>query len=188
VDDLPRVLNAMKNVASMGGGQTVPVSTAQATPGIAAPPTPNGLPVEAFDRDFKSKLATGVLLTTDNEIDQTTGTIKLKAQFPNEDNSLFPNQFVNVRLLVDVQRDAILIPTAAIQRSSQGSYIYVVMQNQTVQMRPITVLHTQGELSSIQSGVQQGELVVVDGVDKLRSGSRVTVQLAANPITPGATQ
>jgi membrane fusion protein, multidrug efflux system len=187
-DELPRVLNAMKNVASVGGGQTVPVSQSQATPGIAEPPLPAGLPVEAFDRDFKSKLATGVLLTTDNEIDQTTGTIKLKAQFPNEDNSLFPNQFVNVRLLVDVQRQALLIPTAAIQRSSQGSYIYVVMQNQTVQMRPVKILHTQGELSSIESGVQPGELVVVDGVDKLRSGSRVTVQLAANPITPGATQ
>lgn len=187
-DDLPRVMNAMKNVATVGGGQTVPVSQTQSTSSATAPPTPSGLPVEAFDRDFKTKLATGVLLTTDNEIDQTTGTIKLKAQFANEDNALFPNQFVNVRLLVDIQRNAILIPTVAIQRSSTGSYIYVVMPNQTVQMRPIKVLHTQGELSSIESGVQQGELVVVDGVDKLRSGSRVTVQLAANPITPGATQ
>jgi membrane fusion protein, multidrug efflux system len=186
-DDLPRVMNAMKNVASVGGGQTVPVSQTQSTPGTTTS-TPTGLPVEAFDRDFKTQIATGVLLTTDNQIDQTTGTIKLKAQFPNEDNALFPNQFVNVRLLVDVQHDAILIPTAAIQRSSTGSYIYVVMQDQTVQMRPIKVLHTQGELSSIQSGAQPGELVVVDGVDKLRSGSRVTVQLAANPITPGATQ
>jgi len=187
-DDLPRVLNAMKHIASVAGGATIPVSTPQETPGIAAPPLPAGLPVEAFDRDFKTKLATGVLLTTDNQIDQTTGTIKLKAEFPNQDNSLFPNQFVNVRLLVDVQHDATLIPTAAIQRSSQGSYIYVVMPDQTVQMRPITVLHTQGELSSLESGVQPGELVVVDGVDKLRSGSRVSVQLAANPITPGATQ
>jgi membrane fusion protein, multidrug efflux system len=187
-DDLPRVLNAMKHVASVTPGTTIPVSSPQETPGIAAPPMPTGLPVEAFDRDFKSKLATGVLLTTDNEIDQTTGTIKLKAQFPNEDNALFPNQFVNVRLLVDVQHEAILVPTAAIQRSSQGSYIYVVMPNQTVEMRPVKVLHIQGELSSIESGVQPGELVVVDGVDKLRSGSRVSVQLAANPITPGATQ
>ncbi len=185
-DELPRVMNAMKHVASVTGGATIPVSTQQQTSGMAPPPL--GLPVEAFDRDFKTKRAVGVLLTTDNEIDQSTGTIKLKAQFPNEDNALFPNQFVNVRLLVDVQHDAILIPTAAIQRSSTGSYIYVVMANQTVQMRPIKVLNTQGELSSIESGAQPGELVVVDGVDKLRSGSRVSVQLAANPITPGATQ
>jgi multidrug efflux pump subunit AcrA (membrane-fusion protein) len=177
---------------SRPSGATVPVTATAATQGPAATPTtelqPTGLPVDAYDRDFKTKLATGTLLTTDNEIDQTTGTIKLKAQFPNEDNALFPNQFVNVRLLVDVKRGATLIPTAGIQRSSQGSFVYVVKPDQTVEMRVVKVGNTQGELSSLESGVQPGELVVVDGMDKLRAGSKVTVQLAANPITPGATQ
>jgi multidrug efflux system membrane fusion protein len=187
-DELPRVVNAMKNVASLTGA-AVPASAAAASATAVAPATAGaGLPVDAYDRDFKTKLATGTLLTTDNEIDQTTGTIKLKAQFPNQDNTLFPNQFVNVRMLVDVERGATLIPTAGIQRSSQGSFVYVVRPDQKVQMRPVKVGNTQGELSSIDTGVKPGELVVVDGMDKLRTGSRVTVQLAANPITPGATQ
>jgi multidrug efflux system membrane fusion protein len=187
-DELPRVVNAMKNVASLTGA-AVPASAAAASATAVAPATVGaGLPVDAYDRDFKTKLATGTLLTTDNEIDQTTGTIKLKAQFPNQDNTLFPNQFVNVRMLVDVERGATLIPTAGIQRSSQGSFVYVVRPDQKVQMRPVKVGNTQGELSSIDTGVKPGELVVVDGMDKLRTGSRVTVQLAANPITPGATQ
>ncbi|HUA36340.1 MAG TPA: efflux RND transporter periplasmic adaptor subunit [Candidatus Binataceae bacterium] len=187
-DDLPRVTNAMKNLAE-ASGSAVMVSTGGELPGAsAAAATHNGLPVEAYDRDFKTKLAMGFLLTTDNQIDQTTGTIKLKAQFPNNDSTLFPNQFVNVRLLVDTQREATLIPTAAIQRSSQGSFVYVVQQDQTVAMRPVKVANTQGEITSVASGVQPGELVVVDGTDKLRTGSRVAVQLAANPTTPGATQ
>ncbi|HEY6420260.1 MAG TPA: efflux RND transporter periplasmic adaptor subunit, partial [Candidatus Binataceae bacterium] len=210
-DDLPRVISAMKNVAGATGA-TIPVLSTQTPSADAASPknpratrvtnasamppaglapaglAPAGLPVDAYDRDFKTKLATGTLLTTDNEIDQTTGTIKLKAQFPNDDNALFPNQFVNVRLLVETKRDATLIPTAGIQRSSQGSYVYVVKPDQTVEMRVVKVGSAQGELSSIDSGVQPGELVVVDGMDKLRAGSRVAVQLAANPISPGATQ
>jgi multidrug efflux system membrane fusion protein len=186
-DELPRVVSAMRNVASLTD-VVVPASAAASAIPRALATAGAGLPVDAYDRDFKSKLATGILLTTDNQIDQTTGTIKLKAQFPNEDNALFPNQFVNVRMLVDVKRGATLIPTAGIQRSSQGSFVYVVMPDQTVQMRLVKVGNTQGELSSIETGVQPGELVVVDGMDKLRSGSRVAVQLAANPITPGATQ
>jgi membrane fusion protein, multidrug efflux system len=185
-DDLPRVVSAMKNVGSVTDA-AIPVSATTTNPAVPATPGA-GLPVDAYDRDFKVKLATGTLLTTDNEIDQTTGTIKLKAQFANEDNALFPNQFVNVRMLVDVKRETTLIPTAAIQRSSQGSFVYVIQQDQTVAMRLVKVGNTQGELSSLDSGVQPGELVVVDGMDKLRAGSRVTVQLAANPTTPGATQ
>ncbi|MGD0075593.1 MAG: MdtA/MuxA family multidrug efflux RND transporter periplasmic adaptor subunit [Candidatus Binataceae bacterium] len=148
----------------------------------------NKLPVEAWDRDFKTRLASGALLTLDNQIDQSTGTIRLKAVFPNEDNSLFPNQFVNAKLLVGTMRGVVLVPTAAVQRSSQGTFTYVVQEDQSVQIRNVTVSATQGDLAAIASGLKTGELVVTDGVDKLRQGARVSVQLAANPVVPGATQ
>ncbi len=143
------------------------------------------LPVDAFDRDFKHKLGSGSLLTTDNQIDQSTGTIKLKAAFPNEDNSLFPNQFVNARLLVDTIPNAILIPSAGLQRSQQGSFVYAVKPDHTVEMRPVTVGATQGDVIAISKGLQVGDLVVTDGVDKLQQGSHVSVQTAALP--PGST-
>src|SRR5262245_6304883 len=146
------------------------------------------LPVQAYDRSLKTMLATGTLLTLDNQIDQSTGTVKLKASFPNEDNALFPNQFVNAKLLVETKHDAVLIPSAAVQRSSQGSFVYVVKPNQTVDMRMVRVSAAQNGTAAIESGLSPGELVVVDGTDKLRQGSRVSVQLAANPISSGATQ
>jgi len=146
------------------------------------------LPVEAYDRSLKTMLATGTLLTLDNQIDQSTGTVKLKASFPNEDNALFPNQFVNAKLLIETKRDAVLVPSAAVQRSSQGSFVYVVKPDQTVDMRLVKVSAAQSGTAAIESGLNQGELVVVDGTDKLRQGSRVSVQLAANPISSGATQ
>ena len=139
------------------------------------------LPVEAYDRDFKHKLAAGTLLTTDNQIDQSTGTIKLKASFPNEDNALFPNQFVNAKLLVNTLRNAILIPAAGLQRSQQGSFVYVVKPDQTVEMRSVTVGATQGEVIAIDKGLAAGDLVVTDGVDKLQQGSHVNAQTAAIP-------
>jgi membrane fusion protein, multidrug efflux system len=139
------------------------------------------LPVEAYDRDLKHKLAAGTLLTTDNQIDQTTGTIKLKASFPNDDNSLFPNQFVNARLLVNTLHDAILIPAAGLQRSQQGSFVYVVKPDHTVEMRSVTLLATQGDVIAIAKGLAAGDMVVTDGVDKLQQGSRVNVQTAALP-------
>lgn len=142
------------------------------------------LPVEAYDRDFKHKLAVGALLTTDNQIDQTTGTIKLKAAFPNQDNSLFPNQFVNARLLVNTIQNTIVIPAAGLQRSQQGSFVYVVKPDKTVEMRPVTVGATQGDLVSIDKGLASGDLVVTDGVDKLQQGAHVSVQTAALP--PGS--
>jgi membrane fusion protein, multidrug efflux system len=139
------------------------------------------LPVEAYDRDFKRKLATGALLTTDNQIDQTTGTIKLKAAFPNTDNALFPNQFVNARLLINTIQNTIVIPAAGLQRSQQGSFVYVVKPDKTVEMRPVTVGATQGDLVAIDKGLACGDLVVTDGVDKLQQGSHVSVQTAALP-------
>jgi len=143
------------------------------------------LPVEAYDRDFKHQLAAGTLLTTDNQIDQTTGTIKLKASFPNEDNVLFPNQFVNAKLLVNTLHNTILIPAAGLQRSQQGSFVYVVKPDQTVEMRSVTVGASQGDVIAIDKGLAAGDLVVTDGVDKLQQGSHVSVQTAAIP--PGST-
>jgi multidrug efflux system membrane fusion protein len=139
------------------------------------------LPVAAYDRDLKHKLADGTLLTTDNQIDQSTGTIKLKAAFPNDDNALFPNQFVNARLLVNTIQNSILIPAAGLQRSQQGSFVYVVKPDHTVEMRPVTVGATQGDVVAIDKGLAAGDQVVTDGVDKLQQGARVSVQTAALP-------
>ena len=140
------------------------------------------LPVDAYDRGFKNQRASGTLLTMDNEIDQNTGTVKLKASFANEDNALFPNQSVSTRLLVGTMHDAVLIPAAGEQRSSQGIFVYVVNHDRTVAMRNVVVGATQGGTAAIDQGVNPGELVVVDGTDKLRHGGSVSVQLAANPI------
>jgi multidrug efflux system membrane fusion protein len=131
------------------------------------------IPVEAYDRDQKAKLASGKLVAIDNQIDTTTGTVKLKAEFPNRDNALFPNQFVNVRLLVDVLRDATLVPTAAIQRGTQGTFVFVVKEDQSVTVRPVKAGPMQGEKTALTEGVAAGEWVVVDGVDKLREGGKV---------------
>ena len=133
------------------------------------------LPVEAWDREQKMKLASGVLQSIDNQIDTTTGTVKLKAQFANQDESLFPNQFVNVRMLIDTLHDAVLIPTAAIQRGSQGTFVYVVKEDSSVAVRPVALGPAKGEITSVGRGLQAGEKVVVDGADKLREGAKVEV-------------
>jgi multidrug efflux system membrane fusion protein len=134
------------------------------------------LPVEAYDRAEQRKLSTGSLLTLDNEIDQTTGTVRLKAVFPNTDNHLFPNQFVNARLQLDVKHGATVVPTAAIQRSPRGPFVYVVKSDQTVEVRPVTVGVTDGDDVAIDTGLSVGEPVVVDGAERLRDGSPVTPQ------------
>ena len=145
------------------------------------------LPVEAFDREQKRQLATGSLLTVDNQIDPTTGTVRLKAIFPNSGNELFPNQFVNARLLFDVKRQTTLVPTAAIQRGPQGAFVYVVKADQTVGVRPVGVGVTQGDQTSIDKGLSPDELVVVDGTEKLKEGSKVDVQ-APGGKTPRTTR
>jgi multidrug efflux system membrane fusion protein len=134
------------------------------------------LPVEAYDRERRRRLATGSLLTVDNQIDQTTGTVRLKAVFPNADQSLFPNQFVNARLRFDVKQAATVVPAAAIQRSARGSLVYVVKSDQTVEARPVAVGVTDGDDVSIDTGLNVGEQVVVDGADRLRDGSQVELQ------------
>jgi membrane fusion protein, multidrug efflux system len=131
------------------------------------------LRVEVYDRDQKTRLALGALLTVDNQIDTTTGTVRLKAQFPNDDNNLFPNQFVNVRMLIDIRRDVTTVPSAAIQRGTQGIYVYVVKDDRTVTLRLVKTGPSEGDMTTIESGVKSGELVVVDGTDRLREGAKV---------------
>jgi len=131
------------------------------------------LAVDAYDRADKVKLASGTLLTVDNQIDPATGTVKLKAQFANVENSLFPNQFANVHMLLDVKRDATLVPTAAIQRGTLGTFVYVVKPDNTVTVRAVKPGETQGDNVSIDAGLAPGEQVVVDGADKLREGAKV---------------
>jgi multidrug efflux system membrane fusion protein len=131
------------------------------------------LKVDAYSRDNQIKLATGTLLTIDNQIDQTTGTDRLKATFDNKDGALFPNQFVNVRLLLDVRKDSTIVPTVAVQRGPQGSFVYVVKADKTVEARQVTVALTQSNQSAIGGGLQVGEVVVIDGQDKLKNGAIV---------------
>jgi len=131
------------------------------------------LAVDAYDRSDKLKLASGTLLTVDNQIDPATGTVKLKAQFANAENGLFPNQFANVRMLLDVKRDATLVPGAAIQRGTPGTFVYVVKSDNTVTVRVVKPGPTQGDNVSIEAGLVPGEQVVVDGADKLREGAKV---------------
>jgi multidrug efflux system membrane fusion protein len=134
------------------------------------------LTVEAFDREMKQKLADGQLATVDNQIDPTTGTVKLKATFANHDSELFPNQFVNARLLLDVKKDAVIVPAAALQRNPQGAFVFVLKPDKTVAMRPVKIGITQGGEASLTDGLEVGEQVVVDGAERLRDGSKVEVK------------
>jgi membrane fusion protein, multidrug efflux system len=148
-DNLPRVLKQLKAGAKLG--------------------------VDAWDRDQKNKLASGFLLSSDNQIDTTTGTIKMKAQFPNPDGLLFPNQFVNVRMVVDTKTGATIIPMAAIQRGARGTIAYVVKEDKTISMRPVTLGPVENDMVAIDGSISPGELVVVDGIDRLREGAKVEV-------------
>ena len=135
----------------------------------------NRLPVDAFDRTQQKKLSSGRLLTLDNQIDTTTGTIKLKATFSNADLALFPNQFVNARLLVTTQQGVTLVPTAAIQRNSQGAYVFVIQPNQTVKMRTVSAGTTEGNETAVE-GLNAGDTIAVDGFDKLQDGAKVVIR------------
>jgi multidrug efflux system membrane fusion protein len=135
------------------------------------------LPVDAWDREQKNKLATGTLATVDNEIDPTTGTLKLRAVFDNNDRTLFPNQFVNARLLQQEKTGVTLLPTAAVQRNTNDTYVYFIKPDNTVTIRSIKVGTTEGDQSEITSGVSPGDKVVMTGVDKLQEGSKVNPTL-----------
>jgi membrane fusion protein, multidrug efflux system len=162
--------------------QLQPISVVFTLPEDSLPPVLKRLQsgeemaVEAYNRDQRTKLATGSLLTVDNQIDPTTGTVRLKAVFGNEDSALFPSQFVNARLRLGIERGRILVPVVSVQRGTQGAFVYVVNPDKTVVVRPVTVGVTHGEDTSIDAGLSLGELVVVDGADKLREGSKVDLR------------
>jgi membrane fusion protein, multidrug efflux system len=137
------------------------------------------LEVDAYSQNDQTKLATGKLQTIDNQIDPTTGTAKLKAVFDNPDSMLWPNEFVNAHLLLEVRKDAVTTPASAILRGPDGSFAYVVDANNTVQMRPVQVALTQGSTVVITSGLQGGDKVVTDGQEKLQAGSHVAPQAPA---------
>jgi membrane fusion protein, multidrug efflux system len=138
------------------------------------------LTVDAFDRDDTTKIESGKLLTIDNQIDTSTGTYKLKAVFNNDRNLLFPNQFVNVHLLADVKKNLVIVPASAIQRGPQGTYVYVVQSGNTVKIQPVTIAQTTADTVGLSAGLNAGDIVVVDGQDKLQDGSKV------NPTTATA--
>jgi multidrug efflux system membrane fusion protein len=138
------------------------------------------LQVLAYSRDDQTKLATGTLLTIDNQIDPTTGTGKLKAIFDNRDNSLWPNQFVNARLLLEVRKNNTVVPAAAIQRGPQGTYVFTVKPDKTAEMRQVTVAFSEAGNAAISQGITPGEAVVTDGQDKLQPGSPVEVRGGGN--------
>ena len=135
--------------------------------------------VRAFDRNFKTVLATGMLKSIDNQIDPSTGMIKLKAEFANEDNSLYPNQFVNAQLLIEDRENSILVPANAILRGAQGTYVYTVDAENVVAARPVKLGGINGQVAEVLEGVAVGESVVTDGFDKLRPGAKVLVPKAA---------
>jgi multidrug efflux system membrane fusion protein len=144
------------------------------------------LPVMAYDRDDTAKIASGTLASIDNQIDTTTGTYKLKAVFSNDNNILFPNQFVNVHLLVDTKRNLTVVPVTAIQRGPQGTYVYVVEHNNVAKIHTVTVAQSTNENAGLSSGLNPGDTVVIDGQDKLQDGSQVnpnfgTPRRAASP-------
>jgi multidrug efflux system membrane fusion protein len=131
------------------------------------------LEVDAFSRDDQTKLATGKLLTIDNQIDPSTGTAKLKAVFDNRDNKLWPNQFVNADLLLETRKNSTVVPTAAILRGPQGAYVYSVNADKTVEDKAVTISLTQGDATIVTSGVNPGDTVVTDGQDKLQRGAHI---------------
>jgi len=143
------------------------------------------LQVDAYSRDYQTKIASGKLLTIDNEIDQTTGTARLKAVFENKGSELWPNQFVNIHLLLETRKNATVIPTAAVQRGPQGSYVYVVKSDKTVEVRQVNIAITEGNVAQIASGVSPDETVVTDGQDKLQPGSHVEPHSQAASATGG---
>jgi membrane fusion protein, multidrug efflux system len=144
------------------------------------------LPVMAYDRDDTAKIASGTLASIDNQIDTTTGTYKLKATFSNDSNILFPNQFVNVHLLVDTKHNLTVVPITAIQRGPQGTYVYAVDHGNVAKIRTVTIAQSTNENAGLSDGVNPGDTVVIDGQDKLQDGSQVnpnfgTPRRAAGP-------
>ncbi|HEY4902619.1 MAG TPA: MdtA/MuxA family multidrug efflux RND transporter periplasmic adaptor subunit [Candidatus Sulfotelmatobacter sp.] len=152
-------------------------------PSVAQHMKNSTLQVDALSRDDQTKLATGKLQTIDNQIDQTTGTAKLKAVFDNKDNQLWPNQFVNINLLLETRKNITVLPTAAILRGPQGTFVYLVKPDKSVEARTVTISLTQGDTTAVSAGLNPGDTVVTDGQDKLQTGSKIEPR---NP-TPAST-
>jgi membrane fusion protein, multidrug efflux system len=142
------------------------------------------LPATAYDRSGATKLAEGTLQTFDSQIDQTTGTIKLRAQFSNDNRGLYPNQFVNIRLLLDTHKDVTTMSTAGIQRGVPGTFVYLINADNTVSVRPVQLGVTDGERVEVISGLAPGERIVIDGADKLRDGAKINVRSEADATPP----
>jgi multidrug efflux system membrane fusion protein len=138
------------------------------------------LPVTALDRSGANTLAQGTLTTFDSQIDPTTGTIKLRAEFPNEAKTLYPNQFVNIRLLLDTHKDVVTMSTSGIQRGVPGTFVYLIKDDSTVTVRPVKLGITDGNRVEVLSGVEPGDRIVIDGADKLREGAKVIVRSEAD--------
>ena len=178
-----RMIDPGNNVQNGGGiiviTQLSPIDVLFTLPEDSLPPVLKKmhaaapLDVDVYDRSGQTKLATGTLASLDNQIDTATGTVKAKAEFANADESLFPNQFVNVRVLLDVLHDATVIPTSALQRGANGLFVYVVAADRSVSVRAIKTGPTEGERVAVTSGLKVGETIVTDGADKLREGSKV---------------
>ena len=143
-------------------------------------PSGAGLLVMAYDRADLHQIATGKLETIDNQVDTATGTVKLRALFDNPDNALFPNQFVNAKLVVETKQDVLVAPTAAIQRGEPGTFVYAIRPDDTVHVQPVKLGPTDGDKVMIESGLNEGDRVVTDGADRLREGAKVTVPQAGN--------
>jgi multidrug efflux system membrane fusion protein len=142
------------------------------------------LTVEAYNRDNSRKLASGRLVTIDNQIDNTTGTSKLKAVFDNTDRALFPQQFVNIRLLVDTLNEQLVVPNVAVQNGQQGTFVYVVDDRSKVHLKPVQVGIAAGSSAQILGGISEGERVIVDGTDRLVEGAQVRVRKAGELDSP----
>jgi membrane fusion protein, multidrug efflux system len=164
----------------------LPQIMAQSRAGHASQISESQLQVVAFDRTNATQLAIGHVTTLDNQIDTTTGTVKLRAEFENSDEKLFPNQFVNARLLIKSSHDVVTVPTSAIQRGAPGTYVYVINADNTVSVRPIKVGPTDGEMAAVDSGLAPGNRVVIDGADRLRDGARVTIPGSPDQVERGA--
>ena len=184
--DLGNVLHASDVNGLISIAQTQPVNVVFAVPDTQLPQITSqlkagqALPVEAWDRDQKFKLADGKVASTDNAIDATTGTIKLKALFPNLDGGLFPNQSVNVHLQLKVLQGALAVPSAAVLRGAKGTYVYLVNADKTVSTKAVRAGANDGDWVSVQGDLQPGQQVVIDGTDRLREGAQIDI------ITPGA--
>jgi multidrug efflux system membrane fusion protein len=142
------------------------------------------LPVTAFDRSGAAKLGDGTLTAVDSSIDTTTGTVKLRAEFPNSDEALFPNQFVNARLLIDTLKDTTVIPTAAVQRGDPGTFVYLVKQDNSVSVDKVQLGPQDGERVAVTNGLNPGDRIVIDGADKLRDGAKVAIRQESGSGTP----